>query len=496
MKFSGILRGGNLLLIRHCARIGDNADAAFVSANVLLALLLGLTGYVVGISQFSPDSWAYFELAKSVFSGDFYSFNTFRSYYSESHSTSFPLGYPVLVSVAMLPAGEHPQVAVAINVVAAIVSFNLIWGIAKRLGLSRLGGFLAGLSLLLFPRYLEEVFSGRAVPVAILFFLAAFYVISREHYLFGGLLLGFSALVKFEYLVYAAVSLGGLVLIKGSGRKQIMASVAGFVMGISPWALYSYNYFGKFWVSDNSWVALSAVPAYNADFPAKAVITAAEAPALWVSRILGNVIPLLISIAKASIRFPAILFFGVAFLATYEKVPHEHRMAAIKFMLLLAVSVAPYLLTGYFDQRYFSLILICGTMALIYFVEHSSLNDKTKVLYGVFALVPLVLSVSIGGKYLATSILSGAAWAQNDRKTEALVRDLSRCHSRSPEETYIFAGEVGRLAPRYGAVTGHRTAFLPSNFDRMNGEEKAEYLAHMSPYRMIENMTGGLECKN
>ncbi|MGF1643287.1 MAG: hypothetical protein ACFCUJ_06545, partial [Thiotrichales bacterium] len=80
-----------------------SSRSVFYGLRVVVALTLlialSVTGIKVGLTQYSPDSWSYYELSKTIFSGELYRFNTFRSYFSETYSAAFPLGYPVLIAL-------------------------------------------------------------------------------------------------------------------------------------------------------------------------------------------------------------------------------------------------------------------------------------------------------------------------------------------------------------------------------------------------------------
>ena len=69
----------------HLANIRLENRYAVYLIMAFFALLYASASSVLGISEFSPDSWAYFELSKTVFSDNFYKFNTFSSYFSNEY---------------------------------------------------------------------------------------------------------------------------------------------------------------------------------------------------------------------------------------------------------------------------------------------------------------------------------------------------------------------------------------------------------------------------
>ena len=110
-------------------RLGGDFDLSRRQLSALSILLLSpvfLVACLVGVSEFSPDSWAYFELSKSIFADRFYTFNTLRSYFSETYSASFPFGYPAILAVTHLLFGADPRLAIGVNLAAATASWFLI----------------------------------------------------------------------------------------------------------------------------------------------------------------------------------------------------------------------------------------------------------------------------------------------------------------------------------------------------------------------------------
>lgn len=458
-------------------------------------LLLITAGCVAGVNEFSPDSWAYLELAKTIWSGRFYEFNTYRSYVSDVHSASFPFGYPLLLAVAQLIAGIDPRVAVALNVLAAAVSWWLIVRAGAWLKVSRLGASALASALILYPGYIDEVLSGRSIPVAILAFLGGMYCLLKARPFVGGLLLGASALVRFDFLIYGFLAVLGKTAFDRSGKKGHAAALFGFFIGLTPWVVYSCIFFKKIWMSDNSWVATSVAKAFVLDFPAKAVSTAVGEPVLWASRWLGNVPPLLSAIGGGLLNFPLLVAAFILFSLSFSRLEKKKKWMMLWIFLLGLASLAPYLLTGYFDQRYFALIFFFISAAFI-LISSDVLNGS-----GGFALVfdrlmviIIIFSLTVGSLCLFRLMQSSIEKKAYQDKVAASIVDLFECHKKEPAITYIFKDEVMSLAARYGAETGFRAAFIPSNFARMTDGERFEYLNFMSPYKIFSSFEDMKEC--
>lgn len=452
-----------------------------------LGVALAITGLSRGISKFSPDSWAYYELSQTVFTDAFYRFNTHRSYYSSIYSTSFPFGYPVLLAAAQYFFGYAPFTAVIINLSAALLTWILLIRLAAKLEFSSLSGLALATSLILFTPYLDEVFAGRSIPVAILLFMSGIAAFFSDRFFACGIFIGLSALVRFDHLLYALIFQASVFILHYKNRKKILTIFAGFFIGILPWVLYSYFYFGRLLVSDNSWVALSAVPAFVVDYPASARITAYDNPILWIERVLSNIIPLLHSIVKSSFRLPLLLallyIFIISFRATGEK---NIRKLFFAGLALLAISLAPFLLTGYFDKRYFALTFLLLGALLVFYLEALPLQPWRQKIFCRLVGLSIFLSLLMGSVYMAQA---GWGWFKkygNPDPDEKILMALEKCHSHQPDMTFIFTVN-SRLAARYGATTGNAAAFLPTNFARLSHAEKSAYFSQMHPFLLIDD---------
>ncbi len=458
-----------------------------IYGSIILIATLSLTGFMIELSQFSEDSWTYFELSKSILDGKFYKFNTFRSYYSDIYSTSFPLGYPLIISAAQFIFGIGPLIAVAVNILAVGATWIVIIRLSKKLNLTILAGFAIAASLIFFTPYLNEVYSGRSIPVAILFFLLAIHLYLSNFSFLCGIFLGFCALVRFDYLVYSLVfQVATIILIKRPENKPLLLTL-GFILGILPWILYSQIYFGKFWISDNSWVALSALPQIVTDFPAAPMISAIENPLLWIDRVLGNILPLIKWIIRSALKFPLIILLSLFLIYKIRDLTRAKHRKIFGLFVLICVSVTPYLLTGYFDIRYFSLIFLLTSGVIILLCESSEIKEGKIIKFKSLLITSIALSILTGGGFIAKLTLSGILHIGQIDMVKETIAHLNKCHSAHPEATYIFTSDPlskyydMKIAARYGATTGNRTAFIPTNFPTLNEEEKERYLNKMHP---------------
>ncbi|NOT10843.1 MAG: hypothetical protein HOP23_03250 [Methylococcaceae bacterium] len=345
-------------------RLGQRYSVLYVL--VFFSVSLFSVSHYIGIALFNPDSWAYFELAKTVFTDNFYKFNTFRSYFSNEYSASFPFGYPVLIALAHHVVGLSPMVAVGVNICLAISTVWLIFKIGAVLQLPPISSFAIASGLLFFPGYSEEVLGGTAMPLAVLTFLAASYAWALRYPLIAGVLLGCAALVRFDYLIYGLLFQVAVCVVRKKKRSNSSYLFIGFWLGTLPWSIYSYSHFGKLWISDNSWVAMSALPAHVLDFPPAAVVSASDDPLMWITKLLVNFRYLIRAIKHSIINFPLVICLSVFVLANWFKIKTVVKLRVAVLFFILLVCMLPYILTGYMVNRYFSLLWLMTSFILFY----------------------------------------------------------------------------------------------------------------------------------
>ena len=460
---------------------------------VVLFCALAATGATLGVSMFNTDSWGYVELAKTVFGGDFYRFNTYRSYYSHPYSTSFPLGYPVLIALLQFVFGTAPAVSVWLNIALALATWLVILRVARQIGLVPLAGFAIATGLLLWNFYLDEVFAGHSIPAALLVLLAGCSAYLSRWMLAAGLLLGSAVLIRFDYLAFTVLVFAAMVLLDSRPSKTFVPLAVGFVAGVSPWLLYSLGHFGRPWVSDSSWVALAVHPAYVVDFPAVAAVTALDQPALWLSRVARNIGPLLGSAAAAVLTFPVLIALAALFAFGYARLSKSPRRKAVFGLAVLLVSLLPYLMTGYSDKRYFSFLFLFAAGVLAHASRPLAQMPRHLPAYTAALLISLTLSLLLGAGYLARKAWASAYQHRASDVARANVETLRQCSAEAPQVTYVFADD-NVLAARYGAITGRSAAFIPSNFKIMTTAEKKAFFDAMRPYAIVDDTRSGIRC--
>ena len=449
-----------------------------------LAIYLIIYAYLIGISEYSNDSWSYFELAKTIFSDFFYQFNTYRSYFSDTQAASFPFGYPILLAGINTFFGWTPVSAVYLNIIFVCCSFILIQSISCIIGLPRVAGLALAIGLVFSPGFIEEVESGRSMPAAIAFVLIGIRVIlsSRSVWFLaiGSIFLSTSVLIRFDYLFAAWVALILLLWFQQRGVKSIIVANLCFLVGLMPWIIYSLVFFSKFWISDNSWVALSATRANVLDFPAYASYTLFSDPVSWINKIVLNLQRILEHLPHYVLNQPLLVLSSLYTLVILLK--NWANINKINILIVLfgaALSVAPYLLTGYRDERYFAFAFFGITLLLLIFIECCSNIQLNKFLYILTMFLTLILPTQL----LIDNFKNYEASRSELLKQQTIINSFKACHDSEPEYTYVFDEEARIIAFKYGALTGNKTALMPRNFLGLDEETRADFFNTIEPYR-------------
>ena len=462
-------------------------------AALTIGFVLVLEASLIGTGRFSPDSWTVFELSKTIFSNHFYEFNTLRSYFSSVHSASFPFGLPILLAAFQKIGFHSPMVAVGINIFASIITIYFIFWICKKHNIAGILAFALLLSLLLNPYYLDEVLSGRTIPLSILLFIVAYWFSLYDKLFTVGIFLSLSALVRFDFLVYAVVFQLIAVVYKSHTKRQLALMLLGFTIGLLPWVSYSFLNFGKLWISDNSWVVISSVPVYVLDYPATSSATLFNEPLVWLGKIRKNILPTISAVLITSLAFPVLLVFIRHVSSLWKNIKQGRQK--IFGLAIVFLAILPNIASGYHDRRYFILILFVASFVLIKHVWETKKISVSIKLDGL-AFLSIILSALIGTSVLLMYGIDSKMKNENIRIEMDQIRKIYTCHKTHPEETYIFIKDANFIAPKYGAITGMKTAFIPSNFDDMNGKEREMYFSKMVPYKLIENLSNLSDCQS
>jgi len=452
--------------------------AAFIALVLLAALIAD--------PPFSPDSWAFYELSKTVF-GDFYRFSHFRSYASASlYSSAFPPLHPVLIALgdALFSTGARTGLFIALLGFAGFaVASEMIW--RRATGTAWFGCVAAALLLLGPDMLLDEISAGRTIPVQLMLYALVLYsLLAGRSIGFGrsvaiGLVAGLCILNRFDA---AALPVLVAAMIVWLTRKPLLglASLAASALAVSPWVFYSWTTFGTLLSTDNSAIATGLdASAFVTDWWPEPQSTMADDPGAWAARVAGNALRL-VTIAASLILTPMTLAFGIGaamiaglhWLAAQrpggDGEPLHHRRALFVLALFAAAMLfmlAPQILTGYLEYRYFSAVFWAAFLAIgAWLVACGHSRHQRQSYSRLMALAAGVWLVPL----LALQMLSAAdtvnasrqAWSSFDDPAD--VRALGQCVGADSGARILVLGDDA-FAARAGALGGFATMMEPRN---------------------------------
>jgi len=439
-------------------------------AALLAALLLPLLLGVIAAPPYSPDSWALWELSQTV-GGDFYRFTHWRSYASDlPYSASFPPLTPVLIAGLDAAVGTGPRTGLYLAF-AAFAGFALVSeSIGRRVTGAPWLGLGAALVLLTGPNMLLiEMQAGRTIPLQLLLYALVLRGLMRGASITlaqaaaMGLIAGLAVLNRFDAVLLplpVALVIGWLT----RSPAKALAALGATLVAVSPWVAWSLTHFGTLLATDNAGIATALDPrAYVTDWWPTPQPTLTDDPAAWAGKVAANIGRLahvaaglaaspLGLVAAAFLAFPAAL----AWLCRKERAPRAPLGVLAGFAVLMALMLAPQLLTGYIEQRYLSAVIWAALLAAVCLgIARSGARAQRAVFArgaaGVAALAVVALA-------LASPRASDAASFDNPED----IRLLKACLADAPAARVLVIGD-DRLAARAGAQGGIATMMAPRN---------------------------------
>ncbi|MEO1488658.1 MAG: glycosyltransferase family 2 protein, partial [Pseudomonadota bacterium] len=286
-------------------RAGRASASLLWPALLLLAVVAPLLLSVVVAPPYSPDSWAFWELAQTVF-GDFYRITHFRSYANDvGYSSAFPPLFPSLIALIDAALGTGVRTGLYLSFACYIGFATVSELIGRRLLRTPLLGLSAAfLTLFGHNMVLTEMQAGRTIPLQLLFFalvllgLCNSQKINVKRAIAIGLIAGLCVLNRFDAVLFPFVTAG---LIAWLTRKPALALVSfiASATAISPWIAYSWATFAVPFATDNSGIATSLDPrAFVTDWWPTPQPSFADDPAAWLVRVAGNLPSLLYTAAS------------------------------------------------------------------------------------------------------------------------------------------------------------------------------------------------------
>ncbi len=471
---------------------------------IVLTLLIALPLFLGSVvsPDYSPDSWAYYELGRTIF-GDFYRFSHFRTYWSSSpYSSSFPPLFPAAIAMvdSLFATGARS------GFYLAFLSFFIFALASEQIGRRVFGvawlGLATALGLLLGPvMLLAEMTAGRTIPLQLVFYAIAFlYLLNFERMNLAGaiglgLVCGLAVLNRFDAVFLPLLVAAALWFLT---RRLASALVVLFCASIvvSPWIVYSLSHFGIAFATDNSRVATAIDPLVSVtDWWPVAQPTLVDNPIAWLKRIFENIIEFTQALASVTATRMGLVFFlswallaGVQFITRYDgkhfridtcsskKFSVIRIFAAITLLLLL-----PQVLTGYFDERYFIPLFWSGFLLVAGCLVQRGRNDHQRQVFARIIFFAIAIAVIVfSGLVLMMSSHEGRLdwnkWSEFENPDD--VSSLNECIGSDKAARILVLG-TNRFAARAGALSGLHTMMEPRNMSigRLGAEGSRAFLA-------------------
>ena len=471
-----------------------------ISITLLVTLPIFLASIVS--PNFSPDSWAYYELGQTIFT-DFYRFSHFRTYWDTSpYSSSFPPLFPIIIAAFdnFLNTGARSGFYVAfIGFLAFALASEKIG--RRVFGVAWLGLGIALLQLLGPGMLLDEMTAGRTLSLQLFFFSIIFLFLIDVNRLGTvgaiaiGVLSGLAVLNRFDAILLPLVS-GIAVWFFTRSLVSTLVTLLSAAVAISPWIIYSLITFGVPFVTDNATVAQAIDPAaFVTDWWPVSQQTIADNPVAWLNRIFNNSIELTKYLSYAGLNRMGLVFLMslliILILLHINNVKFFNKKLFFNisnqqshlfaFFILLLTMLAPQIASGYYDSRYFIPIYWVGFMLLSGIIVSQARNAHQRQVFAkIFFIFILVSVFSFSMIYVARSVSSGNLeidrWKNFEKPPE--VFGLSGCLKNKTTGRILVLGN-DTYAARIGALTGLHTMLEPRNMleGRLDAEGSRAFLA-------------------
>lgn len=476
------------------AATGGHTPDAFAPRNPplvwpLLATLLVTLPLFASVwvqPRYSPDSWAFYELAQTVFD-DFYRFTHFRSYADPSpYSSAFPPLFPALIAIVDELLGTGPRTGLYLGF-GFFVGFALLSEhIGRRVTDAAWFGLSVALLLLLGPNMLlPELAAGRTIPLQLLLYaLVLLGLLQGKRITLAsaagiGFMAGLAILNRFDAVLLPIFS-AGLIWWLTRNPARAIAALAGATIAVSPWIAYSVTTFSVFFATDNSGIATSLDPdAFVTDWWPVAQPTLAADPSAWLGRMAGNLgeffktgAALMVSLMGLVFILAVAVIASLRYLASFR--PHAalgigvapNRLRIVSaFALIAATMMAPQILTGYLEHRYFAALFWVVFLAIGGWTIASGSSIHQRLVFGRIAfLVTACATLPFSALQVAQASQSGqfdfGNWSRFDAPED--VRRLQRCLRHDPASRILVLGD-DNFAAKAGALGGLSTMMEPRN---------------------------------
>ncbi len=455
----------------------DNLSARLLWLCLIL-LAAALFAQAIPNPPYSPDSWTYWDLAKSIF-GQFYEIPGLRAYQSTlPWSQAFPPLWPALNAVVAALLGTGPITLLITNAVVLVLFAATSAAASRALFSASTPGLVAAILMLGDPSWRIELLAGRPIPLQMTFLAATAATLaappSPRRYLLAGFFCGLMLTTKFDAAPLVATLAAYLLLAPGCRYLPLFLLAA--AIPPLPWAWFSLTHFGRPFASDGSLIAAIIDPlAATTDFRLDWRPTLRDDPAAWFRKLAPHLSDLYWDFRK-SLSTTELATVALATLAAIPGIVRRPRaVLAPNAALLTAIALglaamfASYVATGFIDPRYYAPIRWFAALVALG-LACRALSAPFRPAIAALGLVLAVLTAT--GLRLQTFGWRPAPGFEHPPAIAALAACLDRI-----APTKLLVLDDDNLAARYAALTGHPAGMVPANFDRLDPATLHEFIA-------------------
>ncbi|KEO92039.1 hypothetical protein EH31_05040 [Erythrobacter longus] len=464
---------------------------AFISAAVLLPLLFS----VIAAPDYSPDSWALYELSKTVFS-DFYRFNHLRSFTSVSeYSSAFAPLWPTLIAMVDATLGTGARTGLYLAFLSYFAFALLSESLGRQITGTRWVGLTAAMVLLLGPSMVwDELEAGRTIPLQLLLYAGVLKgllpgnKISALRAAVVGFVAGLAVMNRFD-AAFLPVFVAVILLWITRNPARVALALVASIVALSPWIAYSLTTFGTVFATDNSAVATTLdTRAFVTDWWPEPQPDWSDDPVSWALKVIGNsgqwamnAASLLLSPFGAAIGLAVGCVGGAQILcARAPGAPAKAKLSEpfwtlVLFVFALAAMMLPQVVTGYLEYRYYSGLFWAGLLVIAAWQIARGRTQRQRqfyahcpaILIGVW-IAGFAVVQALGGVYRVNP--GDQNWAQFEADVQ--VAELERCVASDPSARILVIGD-DEFAAKAGALASLKTMMHPRNMAEGRLDEKA-----------------------
>lgn len=448
--------------------------------------------------RYTPDSWAYLELSKTVF-GDFYRFVHLRSFWTQDlYSSAFPPLWPTLIATAHAFFGYdvRNQYVLAFAAFGAFVWLSELT--IRRAFESKWVGASTAILLIAQPGFVGELTGGRSIPLQLLLYALLLYVLVTRPVkrlrdgLYIGVIAGLAVMNRFDALPFTAAIILMVAVLSRSVAVSMIA-FAGVLAILSPWIAYSLNTFGVPFATDSRDVALAVDEnVYATDWWPEKLTKLSDDPIAWVVKVSRNLLPFLRA-GVLSLGFLLPLGVGLLLLLNwlisrtssiqknFATSDHERDRfrVLIGFLMALWLSTSANVVTGYFDSRYFAAVTWLTFTILFISTQWRLALMHHRAIVGFLFLGASCLLAALGVARAIAILLISAPWVSGSFANPIIDRQIRNCIA---PDSRILVVDNNTLASRMGALQDIPSLMIPQNLwdGRLDPEKLSDFITSFS----------------